>query len=421
MPIAFTCPSCRRPLNVPDAMAGRSGKCPQCKSSIMVPQRSMAMAGAISNRPMAASPMSGRYVQTGAAPRVTGRSPWMKLSALVGLGSAATAAALVGMLFLGGSGPIDPMAYLPDNCQAVVIVRMEELINSGAFKELKTLTNDLPPPASRELTKLNETPEEVGLAFEDMVVITAGYNVASGLDTMSEPDNTSLVQTKNKVTADDLKGKMKKYTFTESKVGRFSVYETPAVPGKRKDMAFTVLNDKNVLYGTPSVVKKVLERNKKPELGETMQAALKDLDQTKTVGFAMTLKDLTGHAMVKKGSAAVPPNLQGFIGDLEYLVLHIGVATDIEISSVVKLKSDKSADDLRKLAEGGVTLVKTQFADKLPPEATEIIDGIKMASAGGKFTVNLPLKTASLVALAKKGPALLGPLMKGGGPPPPPM
>src|SRR5262245_10469551 len=124
MPIAFACPSCRKPLNVPDAMAGRAGRCPQCKNSIMVPQGRMAMSGAIASRPRSAGPMSGRYVPGGAAPRVAGQSPWMKVGALVGLGSATAAAAMVGLLFLGGSGPIDPMAYLPDNCQAVLVLRM---------------------------------------------------------------------------------------------------------------------------------------------------------------------------------------------------------------------------------------------------------------------------------------------------------
>ncbi len=37
MPISFTCKACGRPLRVKDSLAGRTGKCPGCGNSILVP------------------------------------------------------------------------------------------------------------------------------------------------------------------------------------------------------------------------------------------------------------------------------------------------------------------------------------------------------------------------------------------------
>src|SRR4051794_25432421 len=37
MPIKFSCPNCRKPLNVKDSLAGKRGTCPKCKKPLMVP------------------------------------------------------------------------------------------------------------------------------------------------------------------------------------------------------------------------------------------------------------------------------------------------------------------------------------------------------------------------------------------------
>src|SRR5277367_3373427 len=37
MPIALTCPQCRRPGQVPESYAGKTVNCPQCKARIDVP------------------------------------------------------------------------------------------------------------------------------------------------------------------------------------------------------------------------------------------------------------------------------------------------------------------------------------------------------------------------------------------------
>ena len=37
--ISFQCPSCAKKLSVKEELAGKKGKCPQCRSTIVVPGR----------------------------------------------------------------------------------------------------------------------------------------------------------------------------------------------------------------------------------------------------------------------------------------------------------------------------------------------------------------------------------------------
>ncbi len=40
MPIRFACPGCGKPVEVPDALAGRKGRCPGCSTVFDVPNQS---------------------------------------------------------------------------------------------------------------------------------------------------------------------------------------------------------------------------------------------------------------------------------------------------------------------------------------------------------------------------------------------
>jgi hypothetical protein len=42
MPITVNCPQCRKPLRVPDGMAGQQGRCPSCGSTFTIPQENYA-------------------------------------------------------------------------------------------------------------------------------------------------------------------------------------------------------------------------------------------------------------------------------------------------------------------------------------------------------------------------------------------
>jgi hypothetical protein len=55
MPITFSCPKCSGTLRVPDAMAGKQGKCPKCKSMFSIPGGAPAAAQAGASRKPAAA------------------------------------------------------------------------------------------------------------------------------------------------------------------------------------------------------------------------------------------------------------------------------------------------------------------------------------------------------------------------------
>jgi hypothetical protein len=151
----------------------------------------------------------------------------------------------------------------------------------------------------------------------------------------------------------------------------------------------------------------VLERNKKPQLSEGMQAALKDMGKAKTIALAISLKELASRPEAQ-AAAQQYPQAQQFVGELESLIVQIGVASDIDVAATVNMKTDKSADELRKMFDGFLTLAKFAGGKDMPQEAFEILESIKFEAKGTKMNGTMQLKTASLVKLGKDTAAKKG-------------
>jgi hypothetical protein len=81
------------------------------------------------------------------------------------------------------------------------------------------------------------------------------------------------------------------------------------------------------------------------------------------------------------------------------------------------MKSDQSADELRKLIEGFLALAKLGMGNDSPKEAFEMVDSIKIVAKGAQLerrgrltfdvrpahvTATMHLKTASMVKLARE-------------------
>lgn len=421
-----------KPLQVSDAAAGRAGKCPHCKGAIQVPLASVPAAPAAitsSPAPMAPAPAAAWPAAASAGPADGGfakaKSPWPLVGAAVGGGSLVVLAVLLIVLFFaggsGGSGvfrgfSVDPMLFLPDNTQGIAVIRVDEFLNSNAYKELKAASKDvLPAGGPVNPGDIEKSAEEMGIASDNIALMTIAMDVSSLLNNASNPDAIMIVQTKSSVTADELKSKIKNKTFTEAKAGSYTYYEAPdekQLFGQSKPgAAFAVVDKRTVVYAPKTQIKKLLERGKRPEMSESMQQAMRELGTPRTIGFAMSLKELVGRPDVKAGTGQLPPQAQQFVGDLQAFVLQVGVGNDVDVSAVVLMSNEKSAEDLRKMLDGFLALGKLAGGKDMPKEVTEILESIKLESKGNRMSGVMQLKTAAMVKLtkasAKKGPAPL--------------
>src|SRR5262245_22242531 len=93
MSIVFSCPGCAKKYSVPEKFAGRSTRCQQCGSVILVPQ------GALTATPPAAIPMPAAAPSPWAQPDLGGsaRKPWQSSRLMVaGIVGAALLVLMVG-------------------------------------------------------------------------------------------------------------------------------------------------------------------------------------------------------------------------------------------------------------------------------------------------------------------------------------
>ena len=315
--------------------------------------------------------------------------------------SLATSLAL--LLLASASPAADPKTFLPDDCHLIVVGKVKEQLTSPAYKELEKVIKNLGLPGQSE----DQVKDVMGLDPLNVSLITAGMSLDKIQDVVMQaqqnpnalPPMIIVAQLLKPTTAADIKTAIKGKEFIDLKAGTYTMYDG-------KDIGFCVVDNQTVVYGPPSQLKAVLERNAAPKLGEGMQRTAKELANAKTVALAVSLKEL----IAKPDTQAMLQNLgpqAKLVGDLEGVVLQIGMAQDIDVVLNVLMKTDKAADELRKMADGFLTLAKLGAGKDTPKEALELMDAFKLSSDGSTIKGTLAIKTATLAKLletaAKKG------------------
>jgi len=390
MAITFICPSCRKQLQVSDGAAGRSGRCPHCQGALVVPSPT-----AISEAPTA--------TWTGEPPRAAGQSKtWIYVTA--GVAVLLVAGLVAGAFyFLGGGGGVaatnEAITYLPDDCHVVAVLRVAQANKSNAFKELKALSKDV-PGANALPTDIEKQAEKMGLALDNIEQVTLGMsftNVDIANPTAQKP--IFVVRTREPIKADEIKAKLKEQKFTEAQASGRALSENLDL-----DMAVCIIDPNTIVAGPAGpAIRKVLERNGKPKLGETMQFALKEMGAPKTIGLAVSLKEALGRPDVKE-LAKRNEQAAKYIGDLDAAVLQLTLGNDIDINLTVFCKSADTAKELNDLVNGLLALLKIGAGKDMPPDLAELLNALSITADGPKLQAVLALKTATLVKLSKQAP-----------------
>lgn len=302
----------------------------------------------------------------------------------------------------------DPLMYLPKDCIFVVSVRAADLLASDGWKEL---TKEIP-----DVNKgLDEMEGHLGLARANVSRIIFGVpDVDTKAKWDERPGPVILIPTAQAVNADGIKALQKQKRskgaklreFRAVKAGKYTLYEGPSLkftfsskekPGEEhvydgRGESFCIVADKLVIYGKARDLKAVLERDKMPELSKELQAALKEADMSKTIGFAAISKaaaDPFGN---------MPPEMAKYYKSIKYAHGNCAVGKTIKASLTVVCKDDKSANEVRKILEAFIVMGKQQ---NLPKEIVAILDVVKLKDTGSKVMGELEVKRSDAVKAFK--------------------
>lgn len=423
MSISFQCTGCGRTLKVADELAGRKAKCPQCQAILYIPE---GPAAAVTSAPAApvrrrASPPPPDEPDEGAdvgeeMERRPRRRKKVKKSLLVpvllGVG-----ALLLLLMVAGGSfaawwflsgGSSEDLYFMPDNTQMVGQVRVDQILNSDALKQVWTAFPDA--KAAFDKASTQESGVETN-NFERMYFGTGSVSPTGA----SPPSAIAVLHFKNGVKLEDLEAGMKKgnpnLTFTDTKVGRYTMidvkappvmFNLPAPKGKPAPpppapaslYALCMPNDKEVVMGQTTVLQAVLNRDKKPDVNDKLQAAINATDFNATVAIAASRDMLP--PMTPAQTQAIPLPLDKVQG----LSMTIKVGSDVDLSVTALCKDGTGAGELSgglKTAIGGA---KKQYGSLLPPELADLLN-IEPQVSGSNVTIAKTIKVAPLIKMAK--------------------
>ena len=419
MPISFRCSSCAQVLKVADTLAGGKGKCPKCGAVLLIPgtkteapkaparpearkarppQPAIIEEKAVPMRPRAAKAPSddGDAVEE-AVPRSRDVRKKKKRKSspllLFGLLGGSCALLLVMCSGVGGlawwyffSGGIDDdLKFMPNNCRMVASIRLDQLMKSDVFQELKREV----PDVSRAMSDADKS-KELGLGVDDIDQIVVGVGTGP-------KDFIAVVHTKKAVTAAELRSKDPNVKYTESKVGKYLLLE----PQDAFSPAFCVVDSKCILVGDKAAMRSVLSRDKKPEFSTNLQAAIKEVDFSKTIAFAI---DTQSAASTLGGAADL-----GFFGgkndmlsSLEKttaLAAQAKIASDVRIDLTLICKDAASANDIKKLIDG--FLVMGRGNKMMPKEINDLLE-LHLKVDGNKVTGNNTFKVGPLIKAYKQ-------------------
>lgn len=432
MSISFSCTGCGRTLKVADELAGRKAKCPQCQTVLYIPE---GPAVAVTPAPTPASrtaPVPRRQEEyddradAGEEPEDAPRRRKKAKKSVLGPVLLAVGAVLLLVVlgggsfaawwFLSGGAASEDLLFMPDGVQMVGQVHVDQITNSDALKQVYAAFPQLKAQVDQAAS------QSAGVDQNNLDRIYFG---ASKVDSAakSPPAAIAVMHFKNSIKVEDFENGMKKnassgpitmnYTFTDTKIGKYTMTEVkmamsfnppgggikgmppPPPPTPTPMFAFAMPDDKRLVMGSADALKAVLTRNKKPDVNDKLQAAIKQTDWNATIAYAANVKD--GFAIPPGQTQSIPLPIDKVDG----LSVTIKIASDVDVNVTALCKDAGAAGEL----SGGIsTLVKAGASSpqmaKAPPELKDLTNLTPQVS-GSNVTIQKTIKVAPLLNLAK--------------------
>jgi hypothetical protein len=415
MSISFTCSGCDGQMRVADDMAGRKAKCSRCGTITTIPMPGGSTAAPKDSRlrpkpaPRPPEPDNAfANLDGGAAEKPLQRRKRRSSTLLFGLiggGLLFSCCACTGIgvgvyFYFFASGLPSEQKYLPDNCEMVAFINMAEVLDSSAYKRL---VQEMPDAGKSVTSSDNLGIDQANIAT--MLVGAESGGIGGGSGTVM------VIKTKKAVTAKEIQDRRKAVrekigipdrggpATKEDKVGKYTLHVDALG-------SFSVVADNLVVTGDFEALRKILQRDSAPTIPSHLKDVMKEASFSKSFALAGTFKDSRTRDTLKQGLPVPGVNPAEFFKEAEGLVVqgNIGSAIDLEVK--VLCKDSKSAEELRKMAEGWIiTLKKTLEGagvdQSTARELTTILDGIKMSNSGAKATAQFKLQPDPIIKLAR--------------------
>ncbi len=418
MPITFRCAACAKVLRVPDTMAGRKGKCPKCDAILHVPTESEDETQARPASPgRTPRPSPASIVEEKALPprrrideandddfadapeegasrprkKPKKKQRGMSTALLVGLLAGGFGLLLlcsgVGGLtwwYFSSSGSGEDLKYMPNNCQMIVSIHNDQIVQSAAFRELQ-----LAIPAV-EKNKLSDLRKEIGISVEDIERVFLGIG-------SSEKEVVMVVRSKKPIEVQEIISKVSNGNYSQSKVGKYVVHSSqdPANP------SFCVLEKTRLLVGHKDTLHSVVLRDKKPDFTKNMEAAMNCVDFSNSLAIAVDVQAARSRSEIQRGLKLVGGAGQALTGldkiNAGGIQLQFGV--DIRYDLALLCQDATSASDLKKVVDGFLTMGRNF---PLAPKEMKDLMELNLKVEANKLTGYNTIKVGPLINLSKQ-------------------
>jgi len=289
----------------------------------------------------------------------------------------------------------DDLPYLPDACTFLGLIRVAQLENSDAFKQLRAI-----PGANAG--GFDTLAASLGVGETDLDGIVLGGKGDKDVDLLT------VVHGKRAFKAENIQAANKRTdpnaTATSSDVGKYKMYETKGSFGP--SATFCVIDDHRVVLGNkPDVLRAALTRDKATDLSPPMRAVVKVTDFNAVAAYAATNVKSVNSAVGAQG-ALVPgwPALAKSLEKVDGVSASMKVATDVELDLTAVCPDGKAAEELRTNAKAMADAIKTAlplFAKDAPPGVADALD-IDPQVTGSNVEIRKTIKTAPLIQWAKE-------------------
>jgi Protein of unknown function (DUF1559) len=270
----------------------------------------------------------------------------------------------------GGAG--SDLRFVPDDSDFVLSADISGIISSGAGQKIKARAADALAALNRSIPKDSKfKPEDVGR-------MTIGARALAG-------QGAGVVHFNRAVTDQDFADASQ---WVKKSVGRYEMSVSNRV-------AICRIDDRTVAVGEEAALREVLVRDGPAKLSDELTAAMNEVDFSKSLALAGSLKNLAKAAgPVGANLGAIPFGPDAIRGG----GLQADVGNDIRFRGVTIFKDVATAEQMKKMGDGMLAAAKLNSA-KMPPEAAKILDSVEIANSGSTIRVSATIEVDTILSL----------------------
>ncbi|MGE3806533.1 MAG: hypothetical protein AB7K24_17850 [Gemmataceae bacterium] len=383
MAIAFNCPACGQPYQVPDQVAGRTTRCRQCAAEMQVPEVSVAAQAppvehGIQQAPATPAAFGGEAAPTptkatdDAGPlihKLRAVAPGVLVPVTLGallLFFVLPSVLLARWLFGDSVGLATGHRYLPDDCKIVAVVNVEQLLASPIYQKLQKDVSELRTDAARQKLRC---------------ALVAGN--------FDSDEFLAVLELHAPVTLEEAKKNLRIGRTTQEQVGEVTLYRyvgPPRLGMPAAELCFCLPERYVVLQGNVGLVKHVLTRQGEPKLSTNFRKALQEMDTSASMTVLVDLED----APFNQGPADAQ-QFQKIADKLALADVQLRLGEHVDIIATIHCTEGKAAEDLRDLARLGLRV------DELREQWGDLVDAIQVEARGNDTIVRLRVPQARVI------------------------